>query len=345
LTDRKKILVTGGAGYIGSHVVVALYEAGFQPVIADNFSNSRESVLKGIAEIVGQEIKCYRADCTDQEALREIFREETGIAAVIHFAAFKAVGESVKQPLKYYHNNVGSLLALLQVMEEFKVTNLVFSSSCTVYGIPDALPVTEATPVKKAASPYGNTKQICEDILKDLAQSGSSLKTIALRYFNPIGAHASAKIGELPLGIPNNLVPFITQTAAGIREKLTVFGNDYNTSDGSNVRDYIHVLDLADAHVVALNKMLERQSPFLDVYNVGTGRGNSVLEVVKTFEQVSNLKLNYEIGPRREGDVPEIFADVTKAAEELGFRTQYSLEEALTSAWNWQRSLDTTAIN
>jgi UDP-glucose 4-epimerase len=345
LDSRKKILVTGGAGYIGSHVVVALYEAGFQPVIVDNFSNSNERVLAGIAGILGIDIKCHRSDCTDQQALREIFREEGEIAAVIHFAAFKAVGESVKEPLKYYFNNVGSLLALLQVMSESGVNDLVFSSSCTVYGIPDHLPVTEGTPIKKANSPYGNTKQICEDILTDLAKSGSSLKAIALRYFNPIGAHASAKIGELPIGIPNNLVPFITQTAAGVREKLTVFGTDYNTPDGSNIRDYIHVVDLANAHVAALTRMLTQKNDPLEVYNIGTGQGNSVLEVVKAFERVNNLKLNYEIGPRREGDVPEIYADVTKAASELGFKTQLTLEDALKSAWNWQRSLEKLSLN
>ena len=340
MAARRKILVTGGAGYIGAHVVVALYEAGFQPVIADNFSNSRESILAGIAAILGQEVKCHRADCTDPQALRKIFQEEADTAAVIHFAAYKAVGESVQKPLKYYHNNVGSLVALLQVMEEFKVDKLVFSSSCTVYGIPDALPVTEETPVKKALSPYGNTKQICEDVLCDLVKSGSSLKAIALRYFNPIGAHPSAKIGELPLGVPNNLVPFITQTAAGIREKLTVFGNDYNTPDGSNIRDYIHVADLAEAHLAALTKILNHQHDGLEIYNIGTGRGNSVLEVINTFEQVNKLKLNYEIGPRREGDVPEIYADVTKANQELGFKTKFTLEQALKSAWNWQQYLE-----
>src|SRR5690606_14142988 len=240
---------------------------------------------------------------------------------------------------KYYHNNVGSLVALLQVMEEFKVTNLVFSSSCTVYGIPDQLPVTEATPVKKANSPYGNTKQICEDILSDLANSGTEIKSIALRYFNPIGAHASAKIGELPLGVPNNLVPFITQTAAGIREKLTVFGNDYDTPDGTNIRDYIHVVDLAKAHVVAVRKLLSGNTQKREVYNVGTGQGNSVLEVIQAFEKASGQKLNYQIGPRREGDVHKIYADVTKATKELGFKTETSLEDSLRSAWNWQLAL------
>lgn len=339
MNTKGKILVTGGAGYIGSHAVVELFEAGYEPVIIDNFVNSQESALEGIKAIINTDIPCHRIDCTDVPALQEVFRQEGNIAGVIHFAAYKAVGESVREPLKYYHNNVGSLVALLQVMTEFNVTNLVFSSSCTVYGIPDALPVTEETPVKKANSPYGNTKQICEDILTDLAKSGSSIHTIALRYFNPIGAHASAKIGELPLGIPNNLVPFITQTAVGIREKLTVFGNDYDTPDGSNVRDYIHVVDLAKAHVVAIERLLTGKAPAIEMFNIGTGRGNSVLEVVKTFEKVSGQKLNYEIGPRRPGDVPQIYADVTKATQELGFKTELGLEEALSSAWQWELNL------
>jgi UDP-glucose 4-epimerase len=254
---KGKILVTGGAGYIGSHAVVELFEAGYEPIIVDNFVNSQKSALAGINAIVQAQIPCYEVDCTDREAFSEVFRKEGNIAGVIHFAAYKAVGESVLEPLKYYHNNVGSLVTLLEVMTEFKVSKLVFSSSCTVYGVPDQLPVTEATPVKKANSPYGNTKQICEDILTDLAKSGNTeINSIALRYFNPVGAHPSAKIGELPLGVPNNLVPFITQTAIGIREKLTVFGNDYDTPDGSNIRDYIHVVDLARAHVVAVDRLM-----------------------------------------------------------------------------------------
>ena len=340
METKGKILVTGGAGYIGSHAVVELFEAGYEPVIIDNFVNSQESALSGISAILKAEITCHRVDCTDAAALREVFRKEENIAGVIHFAAYKAVGESVKEPLKYYHNNVGSLVALLQVMEEFGVTNLVFSSSCTVYGVPDKLPVTEETPVKKANSPYGNTKQICEDILTDLANSdGSKIHTIALRYFNPIGAHPSAKIGELPLGVPNNLVPFITQTAIGIREKLTVFGTDYDTPDGSNIRDYIHVVDLAKAHVVAIDRLLAGKAKQIEMFNIGTGQGNSVLEVVKTFEKVSGQKLNYEIGPRRAGDVPKIYADVTKATKELGFKTELGLEEGLASAWQWELNL------
>ncbi len=342
--DKKgKILVTGGAGYIGSHAVVSLFEAGYEPIIVDNFVNSQPSALAGIESILNTKIPFYEVDCTDKIAFAEVFRKEGNIDGVIHFAAYKAVGESVKEPLKYYHNNVGSLVALLQIMEEFKVTKLVFSSSCTVYGIPDQLPVTEQTPVKKANSPYGNTKQICEDILNDLANTTTAIQTIALRYFNPIGAHKSAKIGELPIGVPNNLVPFITQTAIGLREKLTVFGNDYDTSDGSNVRDYIHVVDIAEAHVVAIDRLLQGKSKAIEVFNVGTGQGNSVLEVVNTFEKVSGQKLNYEVGPRRPGDVPAIYADVTKAETELGFKTKLGLEEALSSAWQWEVNLKNKA--
>lgn len=337
---KEKILVTGGAGYIGSHTVVALVEAGYEPVIVDNFSNSEESVLDGIAAILGRSVPLHRADCTDAAALRSVFEQEQDIAGVIHFAAYKAVGESVEQPLKYYHNNVGSLVTLLQVMEEFKVYNLVFSSSCTVYGIPEKLPVTEQTPVQKANSPYGNTKKVCEEILTDLANSGnSSTRSIALRYFNPIGAHPSAKIGELPLGVPSNLVPFITQTAAGIRAQLTIFGNDYDTPDGTNVRDYVHVVDLAKAHVAAVERMLEGKVKDIEFFNVGTGQGNTVLEAVQAFERASGVKLNYKIGPRRVGDVPKIYADVTKATEVLGFKTSSTLEEAMKSAWDWQLSL------
>ncbi|MHC2992735.1 UDP-galactose-4-epimerase [Pontibacter sp. HJ8] len=339
----KKILVTGGAGYIGSHTVVELTEAGYTPIILDNFSNSEERALEGIAAILGKEVPCYRTDCTDAVALREVFEQEPGIAGVIHFAAYKAVGESVAEPLKYYSNNLGSMLTLLQVMEEYKVNKLVFSSSCTVYGIPEKLPVTEQTPVQKANSPYGNTKKICEEILTDLADSGSNMRTIALRYFNPIGAHPSARIGELPLGVPNNLVPFITQTAAGIRQELTIFGDDYDTADGTCVRDYVHVVDLAKAHVVAIERLLSGKAANIEFFNVGTGTGNTVLEAVKAFERATGKKLNYKIGPRRPGDVPKIFADVTKATVELGFKTTSTLEEAMQSAWDWQLHLEETS--
>jgi len=337
---RTKILVTGGAGYIGSHAVVELYNAGYQPIIVDDFSNSEESALDGIQSILGVAIPSYRIDCGDPAALRDVFNQEKDVQGIIHFAAFKAVGESVQKPLSYYHNNVGSLVTLLQVMTEFGLTNLVFSSSCTVYGVPDQLPVTEQTPTKPATSPYGNTKKICEDILNDTAAApGSTLRTILLRYFNPIGAHESAKIGELPLGVPNNLVPFITQTAAGIREKLTIFGDTYDTPDGTNIRDYVHVVDLAKAHVVAVQRLLDGTGDKVETFNVGTGHGNSVLEVVKTFEEATGVKLNYIIGPPRPGDVPAIYADVTKATNELGFETTATLAEALASAWKWQQNL------
>ena len=337
----KKILVTGGAGYIGSHAVVELAQAGFQPIIIDNFSNSQESALAGIEAILGQAVPVYRIDCGDADALRGVFRAEAGIAGVIHFAAYKAVGESVAKPLAYFQNNVGSLLTLLQVMPEFGVESLVFSSSCTVYGVPDALPVTEATPTKPASSPYGRTKQMCEDIVHDMAGApDNQLRTILLRYFNPIGAHASGRIGELPLGVPNNLVPFITQTAAGLRDQLTVYGTDYATPDGSCIRDYIHVVDLAKAHVTAVQRLLERRgSEPVETFNVGTGRGNTVLEVVRTFEEVSGQKLHVLLGPRRIGDVPAIFADASRAAEVLGFRTETSLADSLASSWKWQQTL------
>ncbi|MFT2010351.1 UDP-glucose 4-epimerase GalE [Pontibacter sp. 13R65] len=335
----KKILVTGGAGYIGSHTVVELIEAGYEPVIVDNFSNSEQRALAGIEAIVGRQVRCYHIDCTDAAAMRDVFQKEPDLAGVIHFAAYKAVGESVEKPLNYYHNNVGSLVLLLQVMAEFNVTKLVFSSSCTVYGIPEKLPVTEQTPVQKANSPYGNTKKICEEILTDVANSGSSISSIALRYFNPIGAHASAKIGELPLGIPSNLVPFITQTAIGMREQVTIFGDDYDTPDGTCVRDYLHVVDLAKAHVMAIARLLTDAGEPIEFYNVGTGNGVTVLEAVQAFERATGVKLNYKIGPRRAGDVPKIYADVTKVQEVLGYKTTKTLEEAMKSAWDWQVSL------
>ncbi|MET4107291.1 UDP-glucose 4-epimerase GalE [Hymenobacter sp. UYP22] len=337
--DRAKILVTGGAGYIGSHAVVELYEAGFQPVLVDNFANSQERALDGVERILGVKVPFHRIDCNDVEAMRAVFAEEGNLRGVIHFAAYKAVGESMQKPLEYYQNNVGSLLTLLEVMREFGVEALVFSSSCTVYGVPDALPVTEQTPTKKANSPYGATKQMCEDILRDVVGLGSDFRTILLRYFNPIGAHESALIGELPLGVPQNLVPFVTQTAAGIREQLTIFGDTYDTPDGTNIRDYVHVVDLAKAHVVAVQRLLDKTGDKVETFNVGTGRGNSVLEVVQAFERATGQKLNYKIGPARAGDVPAIYADVTKSVETLGFKTSTSLEESLASSWKWQLAL------
>jgi UDP-glucose 4-epimerase len=340
----KKILVTGGTGYIGSHTVVALQEAGFEPVIVDNYVNSSAKVLDGLRAILGQDVKHYEADCTDKAAFRRVFEAEPDLAGVIHFAAYKAVGESVQKPLMYFQNNVGSLLVLLELMQEFGVKSLVFSSSCTVYGVPDQLPVTEQTPTKPANSPYGRTKQMCEDILRDLSLApANEVKSILLRYFNPVGAHPSALIGELPLGVPQNLIPFVTQTAAGIREKLTIYGDTYDTPDGTNIRDYVHVVDLAKAHVVAVQRLLEGQGEAVETYNVGTGRGNSVLEVVHAFERATGQKLNYVIGPPRAGDVPAIYADVTKATAELGFQTTSTLEEALASAWRWQQHLAETA--
>jgi UDP-glucose 4-epimerase len=334
-----KILVTGGAGFIGSHTVVELLNAGFSPVIIDDLSNSNKSVLQGLKNITGIDLPFYEGDCNDRDLLKKVISAE-GIEGVIHFAAYKAVGESVDQPLKYYRNNVGSLVTLLEVLSELKIKNLVFSSSCTVYGQPDIVPVSESTPRKPAESPYGNTKTIGEDILRDTIKSGAALSIISLRYFNPIGAHPSAEIGELPTGVPNNLVPYITQTAIGIRKKLTVFGNDYNTKDGSNVRDFIHVVDLAKAHVSALNLLKKSEAPFYDVFNVGTGTGNSVLEIIETFEKVNDLKLNYEIGPRRSGDVEQIYGNVDKARDIMGWQVEKTLDDSLRDAWAWEKKIN-----
>ncbi len=334
----KKILITGGAGYIGSHTAVEMLKAGMEPVILDDLSNSDIKVLDRLEEITGKRLAFYKGDCNDKSTLDSIAREHK-LEGVIHFAAFKAVGESTAQPLKYYRNNVGSLLVLLEFMKEQGIKDLVFSSSCTVYGQPEVLPVTESTPRQEAESPYGNTKKICEDILVDFVKSKPGLRVVALRYFNPVGAHPSAKIGELPLGVPANLVPFITQTAAGIREKLTVFGNDYDTPDGSCVRDYIHVVDLADAHVKTLSYLQNQADNFYDVFNVGTGNGNTVLEVIHAFEKVSGQKLNYVIGPRRPGDVVKTWADTTKINNVLGWHAQYSLEDSMRDSWNWQKGL------
>jgi UDP-glucose 4-epimerase len=334
----KKILITGGAGYIGSHTTVELLNAGMEPIILDDLSNSDEKVLDRLEEITGKRLIFYKGDCNDKSMLQAIAKDHK-LEGVIHFAAFKAVGESTAQPLKYYRNNIGSLIVLLDFMQEQGIKDLVFSSSCTVYGQPEVLPVTEATPRQDAESPYGNTKKICEDILLDFVKSKPGIRVVALRYFNPVGAHPSAKIGELPLGVPANLVPFVTQVAAGIREKLTVFGDDYDTSDGSCVRDYIHVVDLADAHVKTLSFLQDQDPNFYDVFNVGTGNGNTVLEVIKTFEKVNGVKLNYVIGPRRAGDVIKTWADTTKINKTLGWKANYSLEDSMRDSWNWQKSL------
>lgn len=337
----KNILVTGGAGFIGSHTVVSLSEAGYRPVIVDDFSNSEPSVMDGLEKILGKKPTIYEMDCNDLNAMRKILREEE-ISGVIHFAAYKSVGESMQKPLAYYHNNLGSLITILNAMVAEGVSHFIFSSSCTVYGEPDISPVTEATPVKPAASVYGNTKQIGEEILRDAAHV-EPLKVIALRYFNPIGAHTTGLIGELPRGVPSNLVPYITQTAAGVRSSLTIFGDDYPTSDGTCVRDYIHVMDLADAHVAALDYAIKSSEPRLyDTFNLGTGKGSTVMELVNAFLKVTGEKLPYTIGPRRDGDVTAVWASVQKSEERLGWQSKRSLEDALEDAWRWQMSLPKT---
>lgn len=397
-----KILVTGGAGYIGSHTVVELVSAGYEPVIVDNFCNSHHAVLDGLREILGRDVVCHEGDCCDRDFMRRVFDDEKEIAGAIHFAALKAVGESVEKPELYRKNNIGSLETLMQVMQEYHAQLLVLSSSACVYGDPDMLPVTEETPLKKAESPYGETKQECERLIKQAVNNGRFFQAVSLRYFNPIGAHPSAKIGELPIGIPNNLVPFVTQTAAGILPELTVFGDDYDTPDGTPIRDYVHVVDLARAHIKALQYLQEKDyqkdqgsrmkdekskdkgsrikdqgnsktenlgesdsfesfstssiinhpsslidassiinhpSSFYDVFNIGTGHGNSVLEVIKTFEEVAGNQLNYKIGPRRSGDVESLYANCDKAARELGWKAELTLADALKDAWAWQECL------
>ena len=334
----KKILVTGGTGYIGSHTVVELQLAGYDVIIVDDLSNSSLSVLGNIEEITGIKPDFEQFSLADATKTDEFFSRNRDLAAIIHFAASKAVGESVQIPLHYYRNNLVSLMNLLDCQLKYGVTNMVFSSSCTVYGQPGKLPVTESTPRKDAESPYGNTKRINEDILQDSIRAYPQLKGIALRYFNPIGAHPSALIGELPLGVPQNLVPFITQTAAGLRNELSVFGNDYDTIDGSAVRDYINVVDLAKAHVVAIERLLENKNKAgYEVFNLGTGNGYSVLEIIKGFEKATGVKLNYKIVERRAGDIEKIWADTTYANEELGWKAEKGLEETLLSAWNWEK--------
>jgi UDP-glucose 4-epimerase len=337
---KRKILVTGGLGYIGSHTTVELMENGYDVVIIDNLSNSDISVLDGIKKITGTKPVFYEFDLKDKEAVKSCLHDHPGIDAIIHFAAYKAVGESHDKPLDYYQNNIVSLLNLLDLMPLLKDKQFVFSSSCTVYGNPDKLPVDESAPFKPALSPYGNTKRISEEILSDICQTDSNIKTISLRYFNPIGAHPSAHIGERPQGIPNNLMPFITQTALGIRNELKIFGNDYNTPDGTNIRDYINVVDLARAHVTALKRILENQQESnYEFFNLGTGKGVSVLEMVKSFERVSGNKLNYAFANRRPGDVPVVYADTTKANGILGWKARKSLDETIRSAWEWEKKL------
>lgn len=336
---NRRVLVAGGAGYIGSHTTVELIAAGYEVIVVDNFSNSDASSLEGIARITGVSPTFVEADCCDKEAMRKVF-ETYDFDSVIHFAAFKAVGESVAEPMKYYRNNILSLVNILELMREYGRKSVVFSSSATVYGDADTLPVTETTPRKPATSPYGNTKQMSEDILRDMVHATEGLQGIALRYFNPIGAHPSALIGELPRGVPNNLVPYITQTAAGIRECLSIFGDDYPTPDGSCLRDYIDIVDLARAHVKAIGRMVEgRSKARYEVFNIGTGRPVSVFELVKGFEQANDLKLNYRVAARRQGDVTAIWADTSLANEELGWRAERELGETLKAAWAWERNV------
>lgn len=331
-----KVLVTGGTGYIGSHTAVELQTAGYDVIIIDNLSNSNIEVLDGIEKITGIRPAFEKIDLTDLVSLTAFFENNKDIGAVIHFAAFKAVGESVLNPLKYYHNNIGGTINLVKLTNAHGINNFVFSSSCTVYGETSDLPVSENSPIKEAFSPYGYTKQVNEQILKDTSRV-SDLKAITLRYFNPIGAHESAFIGELPTGVPDNLVPYITQTAIGRREILTVNGNDYDTPDGTNIRDYIHVVDLAKAHVKALDRLVEnKNAEKFEVFNLGTGKGSSVMEVIQAFERVSGEKLNYKIGPRRAGDITSIYSDTKKANEVLGWKAEKDLDDMLRTAWNWE---------
>jgi len=343
---KAKILVTGGTGYIGSHTVVELDAAGYEVVVVDNFSNSTPEVIDNIESIIGKKITFLELDCADKDHMRLLFAKHPDISAAIHFAAYKAVGESVDKPVEYYHNNLSSLLCLLSEMTAGnRRGSVVFSSSCTVYGQPKAehLPVSEMAPLQPATSPYGKTKQMCEDILADAsAAMKGALKVIALRYFNPVGAHPSAKIGELPRGVPQNLLPFVTQTAIGLREQLSVFGNDYNTTDGSCIRDYIYVCDLAKAHVKAVERMLERAEEMegdMEYFNLGTGRGLSVLEIVNMFEEATGVKVNYKIAPRRAGDVEQVWADPAKANMVLGWKAETPLDDVLRSAWEWEKKI------
>lgn len=335
-----KILVTGGLGFIGSHTVVELQKEGYEVVIIDNLSNSSINVLNGITEITGKRPIFEEFDLRDKTKVQDFFKKYNDIKGAIHFAASKAVGESVNEPLLYYENNINALVYMLQELNKLENPSFIFSSSCTVYGQADEMPITENAPVKTAESPYGNTKQIGEEIIKDTCKVNAHVNAISLRYFNPIGAHESVKIGELPIGVPQNLVPFITQTAIGIREQLSVFGNDYPTTDGTCVRDYIHVVDLAKAHVVALQRLLQKKNlSNYEVFNLGTGKGSTILEVIKSFERVSGEKLNYRFAPRREGDVISAYADTKKANEVLGWNTKYSLDEAMKSAWDWEKKI------
>ena len=337
---KERILVTGGTGYIGSHTVVELQNSGYEVIIIDNLSNSSADVVDNIEKVSGIRPAFEKLDCLDFAGLDAVFAKYKGIKAIIHFAASKAVGESVEKPLLYYRNNLVSLINLLELMPKHGVEGIVFSSSCTVYGQPDELPVTEKAPIKKAESPYGNTKAMCEDIMRDLAKVEKEMNLIALRYFNPIGAHPSANIGELPNGVPNNLIPYLTQTVAGIREQLSVFGDDYNTPDGTPVRDYIDVVDLAKAHVIAIRRLIEgKNKANYEYFNIGTGKGVSVLELIHTFEKATGKKVNYKITGRRAGDIEKVWANPDFANSELGWKAVETLEDTLRSAWNWQLKL------
>ncbi|MDI9356592.1 MAG: UDP-glucose 4-epimerase GalE [Chitinophagaceae bacterium] len=336
---NKKVIITGGAGYIGSHTAIELHNNGFTPIIVDNFYNADSTIIPRIEKIIETKVKCYTGDCTDNSFIENILRIEKQVFGVIHFAAYKAVGESVHNPLKYYKNNIISMIVFLELLKKYDIQNFIYSSSCTVYGIPDNVPVLEDSPIKPPTSPYGNTKKICEDILQDTVKAENTIKGVILRYFNPIGAHPTAIIGEFPKGTPNNLLPYITQTAAGLREKVTIFGNDYPTPDGTCMRDYIHVVDLAKAHIAALNWIENQPIHTCEVFNLGTGKSNSVLEIIQLFQKLNAVKVNYEIGKRRSGDVPTIYADVIKSKKILNWETKLSLEDALVHAWNWEKSL------
>ena len=338
---KQTILVTGGTGFIGSHTTVELQQAGYNVVVVDNLSNSNEKVLDGIEKITGVRPAFEKVDLRDKEATEKVFKKYPDIEGIIHFAASKAVGESVQKPLLYYHNNIVSLVNLLELMPKYGVKGIIFSSSCTVYGQPNPenLPVTETAPHQKATSPYGNTKEINEQIILDDIKSGAPIKSVVLRYFNPIGAHPSALIGELPNGVPNNLIPYVTQTAMGIRKELTIFGNDYNTPDGTCIRDYIYVVDLAKAHVAAMARVLDKDTEPIEYFNIGTGKGDSTLEIVQAFERATGVKLNWKYGPRRAGDIEQIWGDCTLANKVLGWKADTPLDDVMRSAWNWQVKL------
>lgn len=344
---KETILVTGGTGFIGSHTTVELIENGYNVIIVDNLSNSNEGVIDGIEKITGVRPEFEKVDCCDLDAMRNVFSRHPGIKGVIHFAASKAVGESVQKPLLYYRNNINSLINLLELMPENGVKGIIFSSSCTVYGqpSPENLPVTEKAPMQKALSPYGNTKQVNEEIIQDFIHSGAPIKSVILRYFNPIGSHPSALIGELPNGVPMNLIPFVTQTAIGIRKELKIFGNDYNTPDGTCIRDYIDIMDLAKAHVKAMERILHVEgTDSIEVFNIGTGNGLSTLQIVEGFEKATGVKLNWKFAPRREGDIEKVWADPHKANTVLGWKATVKIEDTLRSAWKWQQKLRADGI-